>query len=60
MLVTLEVMNLLAHAVNGLAQWLWQSLSLIPAAPGALPTSASGLINLLIASQILLVYWVVT
>jgi hypothetical protein len=29
-------------------------------APGALPTSPSGLIILLIASQILLVYWVVT
>jgi signal transduction histidine kinase len=60
MLVTLELASLLAYAANGLAQWLWQSLSLIPAAPGALPTSTSGVINLLIASQILLVYWVVT
>jgi hypothetical protein len=58
--LVLEGTSLLALAVNGLVEWLLQSLGLIPAAPGLMPASARNLANGLAASQILLVYWVVT
>jgi hypothetical protein len=59
-LLWLEGTSLLAMAGNGLVEGLLQNLGLIPAPPGLLPASASGLANVAAASQILLVYWVVT
>jgi sensor histidine kinase YesM len=45
---------------GGMFQYLAQAVGLMRLRPEALPTSASGLINTLAASQFLLVYWVLT